>query len=1043
MKFRSIIISGFRAYDDPKDASFDFSTAEGKASNFISLYAPNGFGKTSFYDAVEWAVTNQVSRLWRKEKHTDSFIRNQQKIEGTKQLVNVLKHKNNLDRETYVKYLTDQGNKAETKTLKVHGASNSDIKKEEQSSFQKVILSQEWISAFLKEDDGKLRYEKFMKNSDLHDLDVYYQNVKILAEENDIYVKGLHEKIDELRSYLIKEKEENLLENINTQIAIINKEIEPPIDPILMTTSRKEIIKLQNRISEAIIDYNNIDKFRQTLNYLKIAQTGDEKIISKDDFFKIQNDLKKSAADLEKIDKLLEKFDLLISTVNERNQLEKELANLRQEMEGLEDILQIFFSYREVENKLKDKRSKISKHKDLIKVYLERLEKQKRSSIEANSEITRFSRLQETTEKQLQEIPITDKRLNKIATAISRHKLALEKDQLQLKTLQVKLNKINERINELRLLMDETKQGQYSLMSVSENKDLSTLIKTLEANDEERISLKSEMKDLDVLISEQNTLNKTLQNFIQDGLNLVNQKETDTCPLCEHTHASYEALAKRITNNKALSDSIQRLLKQRNELQQQVVAFDKIEEKAQEDLIEYYEKELKISSDERKSLLEDISELEKSLNKTNREILQLQDERTGLRKLFQEDSVKDFVIRLKKFLENAKEQLEHEKKKLSPIADAIQNNEKLKEVAEAGIRLLEKEIADLELDSSYTKVIHWFKEHYPEREIVLEYLQTELASLSNNIEDKTSLEIRLKNIIDKLKEELKTYTRDGLQKEKEEIREAQTNNNRQIDVYSFFLLNILDIDTAELTRKKLESEFLNIEKRTLENIAKIEKLLKELNKLKAYSENIYPYLESQNAKQKIAKLKDEIQFVEKNVSPKIIAEVKATREQLDTRISNFFYEDLINEIYSKIDPHPDFTKVGFKADFDSNRPTLEIFVMNDNETKKQIPNLYFSTAQINILSLSIFLATALKSEEYDCIFIDDPIQSMDTINILSTIDLFRGIILKLDKQIILSTHDKRFHELLKKKIPSKIFDSKFLELESFGKLKKENVKDFL
>lgn len=127
----------------------------------------------------------------------------------------------------------------------------------------------------------------------------------------------------------------------------------------------------------------------------------------------------------------------------------------------------------------------------------------------------------------------------------------------------------------------------------------------------------------------------------------------------------------------------------------------------------------------------------------------------------------------------------------------------------------------------------------------------------------------------------------------------------------------------------------------------------------------------------------------------------------------------------------------FRADFESNNPRLDVFVTDMNNNTNLIPNLYFSTAQINILSLSIFLASALNSKEYDCIFIDDPIQSMDSINVLSTIDLLRGIIVNENKQIILSTHDENFFNLLKKKIPNSIYKSKFLELESFGKLKKE------
>lgn len=147
------------------------------------------------------------------------------------------------------------------------------------------------------------------------------------------------------------------------------------------------------------------------------------------------------------------------------------------------------------------------------------------------------------------------------------------------------------------------------------------------------------------------------------------------------------------------------------------------------------------------------------------------------------------------------------------------------------------------------------------------------------------------------------------------------------------------------------------------------------------------------------------------------------------------HEELINKLYKKIDPHPDFKSVEFKANFDTDNPRLDVFVRNNKNENVLIPNLYFSTAQINILSLSIFLASALNSKEYQCIFIDDPIQSMDSVNILSTIDLLRSIVVNEDKQIILSTHDENFHNLLKKKMPTELFKSKFLELESFGKVK--------
>ncbi|WP_164126417.1 hypothetical protein [Sphingobacterium luzhongxinii] len=161
---------------------------------------------------------------------------------------------------------------------------------------------------------------------------------------------------------------------------------------------------------------------------------------------------------------------------------------------------------------------------------------------------------------------------------------------------------------------------------------------------------------------------------------------------------------------------------------------------------------------------------------------------------------------------------------------------------------------------------------------------------------------------------------------------------------------------------------------------------------------------------------------------------------IDEQINSFFFEDIINALYRKIDPHPDYKEIKFKCDFTDSNPQLNVCVTDEKKVTLQIPNLYFSTAQLNILSLSIFLAKALHAKDEDnnpleCIFIDDPIQAMDSINILSTIDLLRSITVNLGRQIILSTHDANFHNLLMKKTPNKLYNSKFMELETFGKVK--------
>lgn len=146
--------------------------------------------------------------------------------------------------------------------------------------------------------------------------------------------------------------------------------------------------------------------------------------------------------------------------------------------------------------------------------------------------------------------------------------------------------------------------------------------------------------------------------------------------------------------------------------------------------------------------------------------------------------------------------------------------------------------------------------------------------------------------------------------------------------------------------------------------------------------------------------------------------------------------ELINKIYSKIDPHLSFKIINFVCLFPENeKPRLEIYIHEDKDSVI-CPTFYFSAAQLNILSLIIFLARALHVEHegrpVETILIDNPIHAMDSINILSTIDLLRNISTRFVRQIILSTNDENFYELVKVKLLSKNYRSEFMRLKSYG-----------
>lgn len=125
------------------------------------------------------------------------------------------------------------------------------------------------------------------------------------------------------------------------------------------------------------------------------------------------------------------------------------------------------------------------------------------------------------------------------------------------------------------------------------------------------------------------------------------------------------------------------------------------------------------------------------------------------------------------------------------------------------------------------------------------------------------------------------------------------------------------------------------------------------------------------------------------------------------------YKGLGNYIYKSISPHPSFNEFEFEPMYGGYEVTLQ---GNKNINLSHI----FSNAQTNILALSIFLGIGLLDNgiNIEQLFIDDPIQSMDDINVLAFIDLLRSIVLSksINKKLIISTHNSNFASLLKIKL---------------------------
>jgi len=92
-----------------------------------------------------------------------------------------------------------------------------------------------------------------------------------------------------------------------------------------------------------------------------------------------------------------------------------------------------------------------------------------------------------------------------------------------------------------------------------------------------------------------------------------------------------------------------------------------------------------------------------------------------------------------------------------------------------------------------------------------------------------------------------------------------------------------------------------------------------------------------------------------------------------------------------------------------------------NKSEEIKPSIYLSEGQKNLLNLSLFLSTSLSQNwsSLNTIFMDDPIRNFDDLNIYSFLELIKDLIITEDtssnKQIIISTCDKRFFRLIQEK----------------------------
>jgi hypothetical protein len=212
---------------------------------------------------------------------------------------------------------------------------------------------------------------------------------------------------------------------------------------------------------------------------------------------------------------------------------------------------------------------------------------------------------------------------------------------------------------------------------------------------------------------------------------------------------------------------------------------------------------------------------------------------------------------------------------------------------------------------------------------------------------------------------------------------------------------------------------------------KFDNIADDINAIEEKTNEVYLELNNSERLKEVTKLQIDLSEQEKlilrydvvlkNMEKSTVAATNAIQKISENILTQ--HQKFISAIYKRINPHPLYSDVEFNFNKNSRgSDILNISCINTESSESVNPAFTFSSAQVNVVAVSIFLGMALRQQcsNLRTIMLDDPIQNMDDLNVIAFIDILRNYLdtdnnFQTKKQIIISTHDQDFYKIMMKK----------------------------
>ncbi len=1032
MKIKQVEIDSFRLFDDEK-IPFVNPHHQDECANLVAIHAPNGFGKTSLFDAIEFCVTNNIQRL----KHVNSFKEDVKSDQAQNDFSSFIHNKDNPDKEIGIKITYEDGTRKERKV-----SPDDEMKllkgDPENGYFSEVMLSQDWFTRFLSANDATQRFEIFTKNfEDTNGLLEYYEQMKTahrvlrnqIADRNKKIAtekKELKEKIDEKIVEHLSETVEKMAEagvEIRWNRTISDKQIE---DLSLQGEQRRFETDEELKNSRAVV--GKIEK----------AKSGQDGLIGLGELAAVLSQIAKLVRKSKEIQAKLQKIQTLKTLIETIGKLNAELVKCEGVRKELDFLIQRYPAYKKIAEEIIEE----TRQRD-IKVNEQELLNGKISAKGQELNDVQDQHGNQTKERdgwknKKESLKDEYAKYQALLTQIKKSNEDEQKENQKLSQLAPKIEEQEKESQRLASMYTIVHRGAVTI-ELDDYKEESKRIIALARTKKEKTALADKLGQT---IQEQQRYMGQVEALVVSAREMAVTLKSGVCPLCGQNHGQVDSLLAAIEGNKSISKSIEDTIKLKVETEQEIEKLKQESNNQYRQLEDKLQERITIANAAIEKLKDEKKEIDEAIAKT-RQIRQATVEMISMKYSQFENLTEAQVLAIyEERLQQAEKQLAEAAKRKDEIAAALNKLRTDHQQLTQQIDGMNKALLAKQNQLDYADYQRKLNER-GEKDATLELWQQQYDEINKAIAS-------YKEKITTAGEDKINMEENGVLLTEETVLTAQSVNystvKNALETQYFKTIQFVKEDCKV---KNVETEttpdiILQEVEKTKKHYVELIDVCENRSRLLAAYMNLLKSAEQYNGQQKTKK---RIEDYEKQIGrlekrqEDIDTEIEKLKSYLEEFVQSYFQLDLINRLYNTIDPHPSYKKVRFECDFNQKKPKLLVIMESVKDgNDKIVPNLYLSTAQINILSFCIFMAKAMfaKSDDgkaLDCIFVDDPIQALDDINILSMIDLLRNVAFTLNKQIVITTHDQNFFNLLQKKMPQDKFNACYLQLKERGKFK--------